>query len=72
MNLRLQVELEGGVPGGVWGLCLSAGGVPGVWGWAGVLFVPSPSVTMTMTMTTDPYLARLLFTELALTLLFAD
>ena len=52
MDLGLQVELEGGVPGGVWGLCLWGGGVPGVWGWAGVLFVPSPSVTMTMT--TDP------------------
>ena len=32
MDLRLQAELEGGVPGRVWGFCLRGGRVPGLWG----------------------------------------
>ena len=62
MDLWLQAELESGVSGGVWGLCLWAGWVLGMWGWAGVvgiaggvggcgmgrpLLIPSPSVTVT-------------------------
>ena len=31
VDLGLQAELEGGVPGGVWGFCLWGGRVPGLW-----------------------------------------